>query len=292
MDKRNPYEVLGISRDADIISLKKKFKKLALIMHPDRGGSDALFDLLKDCYLKISKDIKTREMDKQFNELKLECGEYMSEKGTSKIHDPPTKIDPLNFSQSFNLFFEDNRSKTVHDIGYGKIMEASREEREDITIKKQIKKFKLEKFNETFDEQEVLSNVLVKKYEPDAFALVNKQLNYQELGEDNIADFSGTNKTNKELNFMDYKIAHSTSKLIDTSIALERKAVSSVKELEENRKIIDTKMTKKELQMYNKHLRTIHKKENKRMELLNRDDIAAFKKFERTNAFLIPNEGG
>ena len=40
MEKRDYYEVLGISRDADEPELKKAYRKIALENHPDLNPDD------------------------------------------------------------------------------------------------------------------------------------------------------------------------------------------------------------------------------------------------------------
>jgi len=40
MSKRDYYEVLGVSRDADDADLKKAFRRLAMKYHPDRAPDD------------------------------------------------------------------------------------------------------------------------------------------------------------------------------------------------------------------------------------------------------------
>lgn len=40
---RNYYDVLEIEKTADAETIKKAFRKAALIHHPDKGGTDEMF---------------------------------------------------------------------------------------------------------------------------------------------------------------------------------------------------------------------------------------------------------
>ena len=56
----DPYKVLGVPYDADIQQIREQFKKLVLKAHPDRGGNQKVFQLIKNAYSYLYK-YKTNE---------------------------------------------------------------------------------------------------------------------------------------------------------------------------------------------------------------------------------------
>ena len=44
------YQILGVSRNASAATIKRRFRKLAMKLHPDRGGDAAEFDAMKQAY--------------------------------------------------------------------------------------------------------------------------------------------------------------------------------------------------------------------------------------------------
>ena len=57
----NPYEILGIPEDADKPTIKKAYRKLAAIHHPDRGGDEEEFKKVSEAYSVLSDDQKRRQ---------------------------------------------------------------------------------------------------------------------------------------------------------------------------------------------------------------------------------------
>ena len=44
------YQLLDVPQNASLTDIKKKFKKLAYIYHPDKGGDPTKFALLREAY--------------------------------------------------------------------------------------------------------------------------------------------------------------------------------------------------------------------------------------------------
>ena len=76
-EKRDYYEVLGISRDADDAAIKKAYRQLAKKYHPDMNPGDkeaeAKFKEASEAYAVLSDPDKRREYD-QFGHAAFEQG--------------------------------------------------------------------------------------------------------------------------------------------------------------------------------------------------------------------------
>lgn len=59
----NPYEELDISLDADDEEIKLKFRSLAQIHHPDKGGDEEIFKRIKEAYEILIDPIRRKEFD-------------------------------------------------------------------------------------------------------------------------------------------------------------------------------------------------------------------------------------
>ena len=76
-DKRDYYEVLGVSRDADDAAIKKAYRKLAKKYHPDINPGDkeaeAKFKEASEAYAVLSDAQKRKQYD-QFGHAAFENG--------------------------------------------------------------------------------------------------------------------------------------------------------------------------------------------------------------------------
>jgi curved DNA-binding protein CbpA len=59
----NPYEILGVPRDADAATIRRAFRKNVRKSHPDGGGSTEDFNTLKSAYDILSDPIRRRRYD-------------------------------------------------------------------------------------------------------------------------------------------------------------------------------------------------------------------------------------
>lgn len=55
------YDILGIETDATEAQVKKAYKKMALKVHPDSGGSDYLFQQVNEAYKKLIENINKKK---------------------------------------------------------------------------------------------------------------------------------------------------------------------------------------------------------------------------------------
>jgi len=63
MDKRDYYDVLGVSKSASPDEIKKAFRKKAIEHHPDRGGDEAKFKEANEAYEILSNQDKRKRYD-------------------------------------------------------------------------------------------------------------------------------------------------------------------------------------------------------------------------------------
>lgn len=63
MAKRDYYEVLGIGKDASADEIKKAFRRKAVELHPDKGGSEEAFKEVNEAYEVLKDEAKRKRYD-------------------------------------------------------------------------------------------------------------------------------------------------------------------------------------------------------------------------------------
>jgi DnaJ-class molecular chaperone len=57
------YDILDVSREADVDEIRAAYRRLTSNVHPDRGGSGALFRLVQEAYETLRDPLRRREYD-------------------------------------------------------------------------------------------------------------------------------------------------------------------------------------------------------------------------------------
>jgi hypothetical protein len=310
--KIDPLKVLNLPQNFNKEMLRDAYKRMALKSHPDKGGSEYLFKLVTHCYKYLSAELKKKEADKQFYELRQEFQNAIGNAdNTSSSHSSrrtqstssssskskqrgkeevnSTFYNGSHFDQEkFNRYFEDNKLKDeVYEVGYKEWME-----KHEVKEAPQFRgSFNSNGFNNHFEKHAQVAKdhkQLVKYQEPEALVAV-KRLGFTELGQDNIDDFSGDNKSIKHLNYMDYKIAHTTSRIVDPN-TVNRQDFRNIQELERARENMSYQMTEQELVDMMKRQKLKEKMEEKRQATLQSQDRRVEQHYERLNGLLqMPN---
>lgn len=79
----NLYDILGVSKDANLKEIKKAYKKKAVETHPDKGGNEELFKNVQEAYAILSDPAKRNmyDMTGQVQNFSFEdrCRKFFSE---------------------------------------------------------------------------------------------------------------------------------------------------------------------------------------------------------------------
>jgi curved DNA-binding protein len=65
----NPYEILGVVKTATPEEIKKTYRKLAALHHPDRGGDTAKFQEIQAAYDTLSDPEKRAQLDNPMHQM-------------------------------------------------------------------------------------------------------------------------------------------------------------------------------------------------------------------------------
>lgn len=224
----NPYKILQVESNCNLETLRNAFKKIALKVHPDKGGNQDMFNITVEAYKTIFRTLQKKERSKDFIELKNEFG---SLKSNTNKH---VSFDDENFDEKkFNRVFDENKFYNPStDDGYGDFMVKSTKSREKIEVEK--KNIRKSDFNSEFDQQEIQNKEITLFKEPEALCL-SKKLAYDELGVTKIDDYSSDTSKSRALGYTDYMKAHTTNKLIDKNAIREKESFKSFDDISSKR---------------------------------------------------------
>lgn len=272
----DPYKVLELPKNFSLQQLRENYKRIALQVHPDKGGSEYLFKAVTMCYHTLKKEHALRKADAPFYELRAQA--------TSKPSPIMRRGEKFNADRFNKMFDEHKIEDEASTAGYASWMAKSDAQREDIDIKNNVGKFSIDRFNKTFDSVPVSkeqSKVLTRYKEP----MPAKQVVAAELGVQKVDDYSG-NDANGKLVFTDYKVAHTTTRLVDPSSFRTRKEYKSVEDLEAARERIRYTMSQKEQAAYERARIDSEEKEKARVEALRHRDEFIERQYQKLTQLL------
>lgn len=247
-----PLLVLGLDKNFNLSDLKRNYKRLVIKYHPDKSANEIAatpqFQILTACYKMLLKDWEIRQSDKSYHELRAGSKQFW-EQNEVDLSEFDSKNNTKFDIARFNKNFEDNRLKTFMDEGYEEWMNSKNA--------KDRNKHALQVYKE-----------------PQALESCSL-LSCSVLGVNKLQDYSGDN-TNRGLQFSDYRIAHTTDKIIDPTVVKHRKEYKSVDELEKDRAKIRFEMSNSEKMAYEKKKQKEEEQERIRQrKVLENDELVA-----------------
>jgi curved DNA-binding protein CbpA len=203
----NPYAVFGLKKNEYTINeLKARYKKLVLKYHPDKNQDlrkSAMFQTLTFCYDILLNELESSLSNQVLVKTKLPQREDFDNKVNINLDISKGKFSNEKFNQEFDKVKAQRRDE--YDDGYGDWTDNSHLERNGG------------------------KNAIVNDADPEPF-MMGKFADSYELGKGKVGDFSGS----INCGFMDYKLAHSTSKLVDET-KVNRKDYKNVEEIKKDR---------------------------------------------------------
>lgn len=286
----DPYQVLGVRKNFTFDELKEAYRNIARTVHPDKGGTDQLFQMVTECFRHLAREYKLRTSDRPHWELKRESEQFF-ERNMQNVRQPQMPRNDENFSDRFNRMFDENKlGDEEGEIGYGHMMAASSKKREDIAVPQILNKFNAETFHKTFDTLTLNTDKkdVVVYREPEALPLA-KKIQYTELGADKPGDFSSGEGTAKRgLHYTDYMVAHTTSRLVDPRAVKDRKQYRNVEQYESDRAAFtQAPVTEEERRWRERKAREEEIAEQKRLERLTMRDNMIALHHEKVNRLML-----
>jgi curved DNA-binding protein CbpA len=278
----DPYKILNVDKNCSVAQLRDAFKRVAIKVHPDKGGNDEMFNVVVESYKTIYKKLKSETGDKDFNELKIESIlEFKNTKKTKNVSFKEENATNEEFSTKFNKVFDENRFVgSAVDDGYGQFMSQSSKQRDDIDIKKSVNNFK--DFNNAFDSQEVMNKDIIIYKEPEPLTM-SKSLAFNELGDDKIDDFSSDTTNNTNIGYCDYMKAHTTNKLVDKRYMKEKQSYKNIEDLKGNRSSQSFELTSDDRKRIDEEVTREKERETKRVINMKMYDANVSDHFHKVN---------
>lgn len=272
----DPYKVFKVTKDFALDDVKRKYKRLAVKLHPDKNPGDpraaGLFQAISQCYQRLLEDYCARAADRQFSELKHEsraAAAMAAERAPAAAHGGEQRFD----LETFNRVFEEHRQRDVLDEGYGRWMA-------DTPAEKDVA-------------ERLRTRLAVTQHagHPTALQTTAPGTTY-ELGMQRVQDYSApvvsSNGRRAGLVYTDYRLAHTTTRLVDSDDPDRiRRSFANVQQMQQHRaEEEEREMTEAEAAEEARRLEREQAEEEARLQRLRRRDVRAAQRHDRVHFLL------
>ena len=205
----NPFELLGITVNNTLNELKRSYYNMALICHPDKGGSTHDMIMLHKAYNYCKEQLQSQESKQTtYQQLELEFATFCQNQEAqqpsfSSIYEE-TCDWIKDFNETFNKLNIDNTTQNQNtnedntmmynpfESGYGELMDISEDSSHDTLL--EYKEVEENPPNQVFNRE------IVEYKEPQ---FLPDTINHFPLNSNKIEDFSGRT-SNNQLIMTDY----------------------------------------------------------------------------------------
>jgi curved DNA-binding protein CbpA len=129
----NPYNLFGLNSKSNLKELQKSYYKMALLCHPDKGGTENDMNIIHHAYIYIKKQLENCNEEKEYEKMEEDFKNFCEKQ---KKKPPPFRdiwelSNEKKFHDTFNQQFMKVHHKSVEtDInpfknGYGDLMDDS-----------------------------------------------------------------------------------------------------------------------------------------------------------------------
>lgn len=220
---QNCLRVLGLEEEVALTdeSLKKAYKRAAVMVHPDKGGTEEQFEAVTRAHAYLG-EILQRIRGGRTKESVVEAptaikdGRQTDSKQWEMIE--PVRLNPKKLDMNaFNQMFEQTRMPDPEDEGYGDWLKSA----DDVdTGKKFGGKFNRDVFNRTFEDEArkraaQTQGSQLSVMQPQALQMMPNQ--GVELGRSNKGDYTAA--ANANLKYTDLKHAYTTQNMLTNQVS-------------------------------------------------------------------------
>ena len=151
----NPYEIMNLTPDSTLKDLKRAYYDMALICHPDRGGTEEDMIVIHNAYKYIKEQLENCENISSYEELEEEFSSFCKEQ--EEIPPPFRDIwedsEHKKLSDEFNRSFEETTEQPIN-TGYQRFMVDSKYRQRKTVAPIDYKPLNMNELSEEFEDSD------------------------------------------------------------------------------------------------------------------------------------------